>query len=138
MSLPEQTNLDITIKCVLPPAIQVFYMGKIFELVFQTLVLTFIFGSLFRQVSFTKYTLSIFSHTNQCYIKKKHISSTIVTLKIQTSLAICFIILNIKKHYYLSNSKITWLQNFHVVVVLKLLQKITVLSVVTFVTYGFI
>ena len=100
LSLPEQTSLDFTIKCVLPPAIQVFYMGKIIELVFPTLVitflLTFIFCSLFRQVSFTKYTLNIFSHPEQCYYKKKHISSTFVTLKMQTSLDICFIVLNTK------------------------------------------
>ena len=111
LSLPEQTSLDFTIKCVLPPAIHVFYMGKIIELVFPTLVitflLTFIFCSLFRQISFTRYTLNIFSHTEQCYYKKKHISSTFVTLKMQTSLAICLIILNTKKHYYLYNNEIT-------------------------------
>ena len=37
-SLPEQTSLDFTIKCVLPPAIHVVFMGKIIELVFPTLV----------------------------------------------------------------------------------------------------
>ena len=140
--LPEQTSLDFTIKSVLPPAVQVFYMGKIIKLVFPTLVitflLTFIVCCLSRQVSFTRYTLNIFSHTEQCYNKKKHISSTFVTLKMQTSLAICFTILNTKKYYYLYDNKITWLQNFHVVFVLKLLQKITMLSVVTSVTYGFI
>ena len=142
LSLPEQTSLDFTIKCVLPPAIHVFYMGKIIELVFPTLVitflLTFIFCSLFRQISFTRYTLNIFSHTEQCYYKKKHISSTFETLKMQTSLAICFIILNTKKNFYLYNNEITWLQNFHVVIVLKLLEKTTIMSVVISVTYGFI
>ena len=66
LSLPEQTSLDFTIKCALPPAIHVFYMGKIIELVFPTLVitflLTFIFCSVFREVSFIKYTLNVFSH----------------------------------------------------------------------------
>ena len=63
MSLPEQTSLDFTIKCVLPPGIHVVYMRKIIESLFPTLVitflLTFIFCSLFRQISFTKYTLNI-------------------------------------------------------------------------------
>ena len=105
LSLPEQTSLDFTIKCVLP-AIHVVYMGKIIELVFPTLVitflLTFIFCSLSRQVSFAKYALNIFSHNEQCYYKKKHISSTFETLKMQTSLVICFITLNTKKYYYCS------------------------------------
>ena len=111
LSLTEQTSLDFTIKLVLPQAIHVVYMGKIIESVFPTLVmtflLTFIFCSLFRQVCFTKYTLNIFFHTEQCYYKKTHISSTFETLKMQNSLAICFIILNTKKHYYLYNSEIT-------------------------------
>ena len=61
LSLPEQTSLDFTIKCVLPPAIHVFYMGKIIESVFPTLfktfLLTFIFYSLLRQVSKKSTTL---------------------------------------------------------------------------------
>ena len=119
-----------------------FIWEKLLSWFFQPFIiaflLTFIFRSLFRKFFFPKYTLNIFSHTKQCYYKKKHISSTFVTLKMQTSLAICFIILNTKKRYYLYNNKITWLQNFHVVFVLKLLQKITIMSVVTSVTYGFI
>ena len=93
MSLPEQTSLDFTIKYVLPPAIH-FYMGKINELVFPTRVvtflLTFIFCSLFRQVSFTKYTLNILSYTEQYYYKKRHISSTFETLKMQTFFSYLF------------------------------------------------
>ena len=111
LSLPEQASLDFTIKCILPSAIHVVYMGKIVESVFPNLVitflLTFIFCSLFRQFSLTKYTLNIFSYTEQWYYKKKHISSTFETLKMQTSLAICFSILNTKKHYYLCNNEIT-------------------------------
>ena len=45
---------------------------------------------------------------------------------------------NTKKHYYLYNNEITWRQNFHVVFVLKLLQQITILSVVASVTYRFV
>ena len=72
-----------------------------------TFLLTFIFCSLFRPVSFTKYALNIFSHIKQCYHKKKNIYSIFSTFNMQTSLAICLVILNTKKHYYLYKNKIT-------------------------------
>ena len=91
-------------------------MGKIVESVFPTLLitflLTFIFCSLFRQVSLTKYALTIFSQTKQCFCNKKYIFATFETVNMPTSLALCFHILNTKKQYCLYNNDITCIQKF--------------------------
>lgn len=89
LSLPE-ARLDFTIKCVLLSALHV-YIGKIVELVFPFLVvtfpLTFVFCTLIRQFLLTKYSHIILSHTEQRYYNKKYVSSTFDTLNIQISLA---------------------------------------------------
>ena len=43
-----------------------------------------------------------------------------------------------RQSYWISDNDITWIQNFHVAFVIKLLQKIAMLSVVIAVTYGYI
>ena len=111
--LPE-ARLNITIKCVLPPATYV-YMRKIVESVFPTLLITFLltFFFLSLQTGLThKISFTIFSQTKQCFCNKKYISSTFETVNMPTALALCFHILNTKKRYCLYNNDITCIQKF--------------------------
>ena len=127
-------------KIVLLPTMYV-CMKKNIKLVFLTVLiiyfLIFTFPTPLGQPLLLDYTLMISSQTEWCYFYKKHISFTNGNFDMQASLAISFTILKTMHYAYLIfNTATTWPLNIHVASVLRMLQKIIMLSVVISVTYG--
>ena len=101
-------------------------------------LLTFYF-SFFILSYFVNLTSLMPSHTEQCFYYKNYTSLLKKAFNIQISITNSFKNLKAKRQSnWISDNDITWLQNFDVVFVTKLLQKITMLSVVIAVTYGYI
>ena len=134
-------RLDFPMKCSFSCYV---YMEKFIDPAFPATtkiyfcLLTFYF-SFFILSYFVNLTSLMPSHTEQCFYYKNYTSLLKKAFNIQISITNSFKNLKAKRQSnWISDNYITWLQNFDVAFVTKLLQKITMLSVVIAVTYGYI
>ena len=99
-------------------------------------LLTFYF-SFFILSYFVNLTSLMPSHTEQCFYYKNYTSLLKKVFNIKISVTNSFKNFKTKRQSYWISDDITWLQNFHGAFIIKLFQKITMLSVMIIVTYGY-
>ena len=101
------------------------------------LFINFFFFFFFIFSYFVNLTSLMHSHTEQCFYYKNYTSLLKKVFNIKISVTNSFKNFKTKRQSYWISDDITWLQNFHGAFIIKLFQKITMLSVMIIVTYGY-